>query len=54
VSVDIEQVYEEHVRALSLADQLRLAALIVTKAAVRMETTSLVVPAVVVRPPDPS
>jgi hypothetical protein len=45
--MDVDQIYEEHVRSLSPADQLRLAARIVAKAAVSADTSS-------VPPPPPS
>ncbi|MEP7124226.1 MAG: hypothetical protein ABJE95_25085 [Byssovorax sp.] len=51
--MDVDQVYEEHVRSLSLADQLRLAAHIVTKAAASAET-SPIAPEVFAEPPDPA
>jgi hypothetical protein len=51
--MDVDQVYEQHVRSLSLADQLRLAAHIVAKAAVTAEA-SPIPPVVVLPPPDPS
>jgi hypothetical protein len=51
--MDIDQVYEQHVRSLSLADQLRLAAHIVAKAAVTAEA-SPIPPAVILAPPDPA
>ena len=50
---DVAKVYEEHVRSLSIADQLRLAAYIATKAAANAET-SPISPAVVLPPPDPA
>ena len=51
--MDVEQVYEEHVRSLSPADQLRLAAHIVARAAVRAEA-SPTTPAAFAPPPDPA
>jgi hypothetical protein len=49
----VDQVYEQHVRSLSLADQLRLAAHIVAKAAVTAETSPNQ-PAAILAPPDPA
>jgi hypothetical protein len=51
--MDVDQIYEQHVRSLSLADQLRLAARIIAKAAASADA-SPVPPAVVMAPPDPS
>jgi len=51
--MDVAQVYEDHVRSLSLADQLRLAARIIAKAAASAEA-SPIPPAVVLARPDPS
>jgi hypothetical protein len=51
--MDADQVYEEHVRLLSPAEQLRLAARIVAKAAASADT-SPAPPAVVPARPDPS
>ena len=51
--MDVDQVYEQQVRSLSLADQLRLAAHIVTRAAASAETTPSA-PEVFEGPPDPA
>ena len=51
--MDVDQVYEEHVRSLSPADQLRLAARIVANAAASAET-SPIVPEAFTEPPDPT
>lgn len=51
--MDVDQIYEEHVRSLSPADQLRLAARIVAKAAASAEA-SPIPPAAVLPPPDPA
>lgn len=49
----VDQVYEEHVRSLSVADQLRLAAHIVTKAAASAEGSPSA-PSILASRPDPS
>jgi hypothetical protein len=51
--VDVEQFYEEHVRSLSPADQLRLAARIIEKAAASAEV-SPIVPETFPAVPDPT
>ena len=51
--MDVDQVYEAHVRSLSPADQLRLAARILEKAAVSAEA-SPVPPVAVLARPDPA
>jgi hypothetical protein len=51
--MDIAQIYEDHVRSLSPADQLRLVALIAAKVAVSAEA-SPAPPAAILGPPDPS
>lgn len=51
--MDVDQVYEEHVRSLSPADQLRLVARIMAKTAVSAEATPIV-PAAVLARPDPA
>jgi hypothetical protein len=51
--MDVAQIYEDHVRALSPADQLRLVAYIAAKAAVSAEA-SPAPPAAILEPPDPS
>lgn len=51
--MDIEQIYEQHVRSHSLADQLRLAARILAEAAVSASTSSIL-PVAVLPPPDPA
>ncbi len=51
--MDIAQIYEDHVRSLSPADQLRLVAFIAAKAAVSAEA-SPVPPEAFAEPPDPA
>jgi len=52
--MNVDQIYEDHVRSLSPADQLRLAARIVAKAAVSVETSSVPPPPVFLARPDPA
>ncbi len=51
--MDVDQVYEAHVRTLSPADQLRLAARIVAEAAASAEA-SPIAPRALAEPPDPA
>ena len=51
--MDVAKIYDEHVRSLSVADQLRLVAHIAAKVAGSAET-SPIPPAVVLPPPDPA
>ncbi len=51
--MNVDQLYEQHVRSLSLADQLRLAARIIAKAAVTAEASPSP-PAAILARPDPA
>lgn len=51
--MDVAQIYEDHVRSLSPADQLRLVAFIAAKAAARAEA-SPAPPAAILTRPDPA
>jgi hypothetical protein len=51
--MDVDRIYEEHVRSLPLADQLRLAACIVAKVRANAEAIPMP-PVVIMRPPDPA
>jgi hypothetical protein len=52
--MDVDQIYEEHIRSLPLADQLHLAARIVAKAAVNAEARSVPPSGAFLARPDPA
>ena len=52
--MDVDQIYEEHIRSLTLADQLHLAARIVARAALNAEAKSIPPPGGFLVRPDPA